>query len=346
MKKTIAIAFAAFMMTACYEDYVKDYDYTAAYIAYQYDLRTFVVGEKMEFQVGSVLAGTIINDKDRLVDIEFDDELVTGDLREFGILVDDEGNETEPFNAFNGMMGEAPYGDLSQGYVTNEIKALGISALTPLPASHYSVSSDKMTIKKGRHTATITIKAEEEAFLADANTKGPFYAIGYKILTADADTVLRSKSFSVIAVKYENKLYGNYYHGGKTIIKDSNGEIVETKEYYTTIPQAEQRIYTLKTEAPYTLSTNRLGNAEGKLTLVLNEDNTISISADDRTIEQDGEGCRFNNSKLLQDRKIFLNYKYANGDGTTTYVNDTLTFRNRIRDGINEWQDENPKNYE
>ena len=36
----------------------------------------------------------------------------------------------------------------------------------------------------------------------------------------------------------------------------------------------------------------------------------------------------------------------TDGDGTFTVVRDTLTFRNRIRDGVNEWQDENPKNYD
>jgi hypothetical protein len=53
----------------------------------------------------------------------------------------------------------------------------------------------------------------------------------------------------------------------------------------------------------------------------------------------------YNQAKLLQNRKILLNYKYVNGDGNTCYAQDTLTFRNRIRDGVNEWQDENPSHY-
>jgi hypothetical protein len=48
---------------------------------------------------------------------------------------------------------------------------------------------------------------------------------------------------------------------------------------------------------------------------------------------------------LLQNRKILLNYKYVNAAGNTCYAKDTLTFRNRVRDGVNEWQDENPANY-
>ena len=59
-----------------------------------------------------------------------------------------------------------------------------------------------------------------------------------------------------------------------------------------------------------------------------------------------GWPSRFNDAPLLQDRVLSLNYSYPNGDGTTTYVYDTLKFRNRIRDGINEWQDENTENYD
>ena len=61
------------------------------------------------------------------------------------------------------------------------------------------------------------------------------------------------------------------------------------------------------------------------------------------SVEPDGES-RFVRSKLLQDRKIILSYKYQSGSDTV-HARDTLTFRNRIRDGVNEWQDENPQHY-
>ena len=61
-------------------------------------------------------------------------------------------------------------------------------------------------------------------------------------------------------------------------------------------------------------------------------------------VEADGD-CSFNRAKLLQNRRIYLKYKYVK-DGLTYHATDTLTFRNRVRDGVNEWQDENPGNYE
>ncbi len=36
-------------------------------------------------------------------------------------------------------------------------------------------------------------------------------------------------------------------------------------------------------------------------------------------VEPDGTST-FNRSKLLQDRRIFLSYKYVNGDGNTCYA--------------------------
>jgi hypothetical protein len=64
-----------------------------------------------------------------------------------------------------------------------------------------------------------------------------------------------------------------------------------------------------------------------------------------QTFAPEGE-CTFNNAKLLQNRKIFLKYQYTDAvSGFTYHCTDTLTFRNRIRDGVNEWQDENPSHY-
>ena len=54
----------------------------------------------------------------------------------------------------------------------------------------------------------------------------------------------------------------------------------------------------------------------------------------------------YNRAKLLQNRKIVLKYTYQNTvNGYTYHCTDTLTFRNRMRDGVNEWMDENPSNY-
>ena len=46
MKKSILfLASLLVLATSCYEDYVRDFDYSGALMAYQYDLRTFVLDE-------------------------------------------------------------------------------------------------------------------------------------------------------------------------------------------------------------------------------------------------------------------------------------------------------------
>ena len=55
---------------------------------------------------------------------------------------------------------------------------------------------------------------------------------------------------------------------------------------------------------------------------------------------------RFNGARLLQDRELSLQYTVTDPDGGRTEVSETLHFRNRIRDGVNEWQDEHPEHYQ
>lgn len=158
------------------------------------------------------------------------------------------------------------------------------------------------------------------------------------------------KVLTVIGLKYENMLFGNYWHGGVTIVKNANGEVVDTKRYYTQIPQPDNQVWTLTTVAPTTLITNKIadGTVPGNLKLTLNhQTGRIEIDSDNPELEVAADGeCSFNCAKLLQERKIYLKYSFRNSDGTTSHATDTLTFRNRIRDGINEWQDENPEHYE
>lgn len=333
---------AAFAMTGCYKDYVQDYDYSGAYLAYQYDLRTFVVGEGMQFKIGAVLGGVINNGHDRDIWYEFDDNLITDDLR---FYVPDA--ET-PFNAFSEMSGQTAVGAVSQDYVKTAIQQSGIKSLAPLPKNAVKVpEGERFTIKKGNHTGTITVKADSAAFLAlPGASEKPFYAIGFHLTSADVDTVLLSRSYEIIALRYENMLFGYWYHGGKTVVTDALGNVVSTDVYPTAIPSDEKthKVYTLTTVAPDAVKTNYRGAESGSVRITLNGGRVTLSSADAVVIED--LGSSYNNAKLLQDRKIFLNYSFTNADGMKSVVTDTLTFRNRIRDGVNEWQDENPEHYD
>lgn len=344
MKKSIILLATLLGLSSCYGDYVKDYDYSAAYVAFQYDMRTFVPEEDLQVSFTTALGGVITNDRDRKVSVVVDDELLRKDLSVF-----DPSGRTESFTAMDGLKGKAPLGTLSQGYVSNEITAAGITSLEPLPQSHYTTSGlEDVTIKKGYHTAKLQIYPTEELF-KDTKALKPYYAIGFLVTSADADSLIVDKSFEVMVVKVENRFWGNWYHGGRRqVLRNSNGAVVSDERYELSVPQSDLRNYVLSTESVESVLTNKLSDRDGSMRLTFLENNEIKVEdiSGEKVLRNIlGQPSHHNGAKLIQDRKIYLNYAYSNGDGTTTYVTDTLAFRNRIRDGINEWQDENSQNY-
>lgn len=322
MKKIGTFILLAAVMTSCYDDYVKDYDHDGIYFPYQQNVRTFVVGEGMKIEVGAVLAGVLDNNKDRVVCYQIKNDLVTPDV------------------LANMKKG--------QNYIKNAVT--GVNELLPIPGDYYTLSnSSEMVICKGEHSGTVTVQADSAKFLSDPKTLKANYALPFYIESADADSIIEPMRHAVIGLKYENMLFGNYWHGGVRVVKDASGTTLETVAYNTQIPQPESKVWTLATVGPFELETNGLADDAdtGSMKLILNQDGTILVgksSSSDVNVLPDGES-HFNQAKLLQNRKIYLKYKYDNGDGTTSYVTDTLTFRNRIRDGVNEWQDENPDHY-
>jgi len=322
MKKIFALIILATALVSCYDEYVGDFDMNAVYFAYQTDVRSFIVGEGMKIQVGVNLAGVMVNNIDRNVGFQVDNTLVTP-----AIL-------------------QTMQGGLA--YIKNA--TLPVANLLPIPANYYTLSNTgTMVIKSGQHTGVITIKADSAAFLADAATNIPTYALALRITSADADTIIKSKNYEVVALKYENMLFGNYLHGGVTTVKDASGATIETKVYYTAVNQGDTKIWTLTTAAPNAVASNGFSNVTSttkkEIVLTLSGNNVTVSSAPGSTNTYEADGAStYNAAKLLQERKIFLNYKFVDGENTY-YCKDTLTFRNRIRDGVNEWQDENPSHY-
>ena len=316
MKKIIFLFLSALMLlTGCYPDYVRDYDEgTGVYTAYQYDLRSFVMGENESFDFTVALGGVISNDRDRKVKVVLDNSLLTSDLAQLA----PEKNYPS-FTALNAILGAGSFGNICQKYVTDDVKAAGITALAPLPESYYKVSGlDAMTIKKGRHTAAVTIKATD-FIKEDPKVFAPYYALAFRIESADADHLDPEKSFEVIVVRCENKFFGDW--------KSTSGTAV----------------YTMNTKDDRSLYVT--GLAPAKLVFTFNDDNTVSVSSADPSLTiAAGATASFNGAKLLQDRVINVSFDYTY-QGQTQTVNEEMKFQSRVRDGVLEWQDENPENY-
>ncbi len=321
MKKILIVLILGVALVSCYKDYINDYDYDGIYFPYQTDVRTFVVGEGMKIEVGAALGGVRANNRDRIVNFWLDNSLVSPALALMKVGSQYIKDATAP-----------------------------VTTLLPLPTNYYTLSDNsKIVIKSGSHMGSVVMTIDSAKFVADPLALFANYAIPFYINTADADTVLATKRSAVIGVKYENMLFGNYWHGGITKVKDATGATISTNLYYTSINQPENKIWKLKTVGPNTLVTNGYSDQTTlKEEMLLTLDGT-NITVSTRTgstfaVLPDGAST-YNRAKLLQNRKILLNYKYVNAAGNTCYAQDTLTFRNRIRDGVNEWQDENPANY-
>lgn len=322
MKKILLFLVAPVLLLSCYEEYVLDYDYDGIFFPNQINVRTVVVGEGLKIKIGTELGGVLSNSRDRTVNFTVQKELVTPDI-------------LEEMKGSSWFWVSEPAGNVDE--------------LKPLPDDYFTLSDPgKMIIEKGMHSGNVTVKVDSSKFLNDENTLNPVYALSLYITGADADTIPESLRYTVVGLRYENMLFGNYLHGGVTTVKNKEGNTVEEFRYVTKVNQSSQEIMELKTVSPNQLATNGFSkNKTGKNEILLTlQGNSILIgssSGSSHSFEADGESV-FNRSKLLQDRKIFLNYKYEDGD-LIYHCQDTLTFRNRIRDGINEWLDENPDNY-
>lgn len=323
MKKIISVIILSIALVSCYEDYIKDYVYSAVYFTHQIDVRTVVVGEGLSVKIGVGLGGVMRNDIDRSVGFTLDNNLITPE-----VLSDMKAS--------------------SETYIKNSVN--GVAALQPMPANYYTLSnSNTMVIKSGQHYGSVTLKVDSSAFLADPAAIRATFALPFFLTTAEADSILEPLRYSVIGIKYENMLFGNYLHGGVTTVKDAAGTTIQTIKYPTVVNQTDDQIWVLTTSAPDAVAANGYSNKTSKtkqeLVLRLNGDDiSVSSAAGSTNAYQADGSSTFNRAKLLQNRKIVLNYKYTSG-ANTYYCQDTLTFRNRIRDGVNEWQDENPSHY-
>lgn len=316
-------------VTACYDDYVMDYDVQGVGFANQTDVRSFIVGEGMTFSTGVALGGIIENRTDRVISYEIDHSLVNDQtLAEM---------KTHKFSYIQSLCSS-------------------ISSLEALPASEYSLHPEggvagKVTIRSGSHLGMISVTVDSVAFLSDVSRTTPKFVIPIRLTYGDGSSLIEGKTTTVIGVRYENMLFGNYWHGGYTIVTDEQGNEIDRIYYPTTVPQADTKVWTLTTVEPFSLTANAVGSelngSAPQMKLTLGADDKITISSVDGAkykVEPDGESY-FKRTRLLQERQIVLNYKYEK-DGNTYHAKDTLSFRNRIRDGVNEWQDENPENYE
>jgi hypothetical protein len=325
MKKLLAFIILSIALVSCYDGYINDFTYTAIYFPYQTDVRTFVVGEGMKVEVGAALGGVRANTRDRNVTYSFDNTMITP--------------------ARLTAMKSA-----SQPYIKNP--ATPVVALIQMPASYYTISDPTtMVIKSGWYSGTVVIRPDSTNFLNDSlKTMYSTYVLPFRINTADADSVPYLKNTNLVGFRFENMLFGNYWHGGAALV-NRPGKSDTTMIYRYAVNDIASKIWTLTTVGPCTLVGNGYFSqttAKAELQFVLKGDKVYIKALASSTYPYVADGvATYNKAKKIQDRKIFLKYTYTvpGVGGFTYHCTDTLVFRNRIRDGVNEWQDENPAHY-
>ncbi len=218
MKKLyIILTLVTGFLVACQENKFEDYDYTAAYFPNQYPIRTFDVSENTnsndyKFLIPAVMGGIYKNNKDRVLQIEIAPELCSG----------------ASFQSTN-------------------------NPICLMPSTYYSLSSsENLIIPAGEFYGNIEVQLKN-AFFDDPMAGKLCYVIPIRIKSSmDLDSVLSGKSslaspdprvasqwsvapknFTMFAVKYMSQYQGNYYHRGKSTVKDQTGKVVENNIYRT-----------------------------------------------------------------------------------------------------------------
>jgi hypothetical protein len=213
------------------------------------------------------------------------------------------------------------------------------SSLTLLPESFYSLSNeDRFEILPGDMGGEITLTVGEDFFNA-ADTI--IYYLPFSLSSTSLDTILESKTTMVLILNLETAGFGHYYHNGVMQVDSTNGTSSITAYHQEEPVSNEVNNWELSSYSMDTLLTNGIANQksgaiEYNFKLSIRSDNSVGIAAGNTSVwkvEENGA------SVYDQDKKEFyLNYKYMDADGNNYTVSDTLIFRNRILDGVNQWK--------
>lgn len=212
------------------------------------------------------------------------------------------------------------------------------AGLSVLPSDYYKLVdengdpvSNKITIPAGSVQGFVYVKADSSKFLSDPISLGNNYALGFRMENVTkADSILSDLKTTVITFSYINQLYGFYVQNGEFVRQDSTA--TETVSY----PGGIDDVVELTMIAPDTLLVNGLAtfrSAPHKMKIAVAQDNSISIDSIAGAIQVMDDGGSYYNPET---KKIILNYSFDFNDASFK-AKDTLDFRNRIVDGVNQF---------
>ncbi len=301
MKWTVVLFLLTIAAGCAYEDFRVDYPYSSIYFTNQIIKRNFVEDEINTIKIGVMLGGKRVNSVDEWVRFTVEDPA---------------------------GLDETPY--------------------SLLPDKYYTLSSNnEIIIESGTFMGNVSMEIDP-SFFNDSLAYRNHYALIFKLEDTSADSILYMKDSMLLVVGFESRYFGNYYHNGRTIRKDTiDGSTIDTVFYHQEEPVTDniniwplitggsKKVYSkgIAYYAPSDL-TGFFIRVEDDFSLQLQDDpELISIGYDWRLEQADGE-----NLYDPEKRRFIMNYKFIDFlKGYHCYASDTLIFRNRILDGVNQW---------
>jgi hypothetical protein len=191
---------------------------------------------------------------------------------------------------------------------------------TILPESYYTLESNNITIPSGKFKGSTTLTLNKELFMNDPLSVGQNYALPVEMVTSTADTILESKRYSVIVMRYYNQYHGWYYIKGVDTNTSDNTSVTYSEEDVVSNLAA-----LLETTSKTQLSVDYVGdpNVAGQnMTFTISDDGSVTIS-EGNVIGTSGTGVYDPST-----RNFTLQYNYIDVNGNVHSVADTLIYRN------------------
>ena len=311
------------LVTSCENQEVEfpDFDYSTVYFAYQYPVRTIVLGDDIfdntldnahKFKIFATMGGVYANDKNVNIDVVVDESLVD-----------------------NLVFGDG-------------------SPVQAMPTSYYELASDQITLKK-EINGGVEVQLSD-AFFADLNALKNTYVVPLRMTHVEnADSILSGmpngsvpspvrsneadwevlpKDYVLYCVKFINPWHGNYLRRGEdAITKDgATTTVVRNSGHVEKDEQISLTTTSLHSvELPVTLVDANGSNVVCTLALTFDSDGKCVVSSETPGFTVSGTGSFVKNSENWgnKDRNaIYLEYTIEM-TGVTYVTKDTFVVRDR-----------------
>lgn len=330
---TFLILSALLMLTSCQNSSwsFPDYEYQSVYFAYQYPVRTIILGEhkfdneldnNRQFKVMATTGGVYENGSHIMIDYEIDQSMVDG-------------------LQFDGS------GD----------------SIQPLPDNYYNLTgdTDQLVIPKGEMVGGITVQLTD-SFFEDPDAIQNTYVLPIRMTSvSNADTILSGtpkeivdnprrgvasewdvapKDYTFYAIKYINWMDGVYLRRGEDVFTDTNGDTETTvrhADYVVKDEVVELNTQSLtQVEFPIVYQDNQGDDFDVTILLDFDEEGNITVSDDAADYTASGSGSFVHKSESQESwgdesrNAVYLNFEIDwNNSQRHVETTDTLVLRDR-----------------